>query len=214
MSSNTEGYFDIDECLRARELVNFKSKNMYMLITSESIGDGQIRGEREIRSPYGGGGFTGLIDVHGYFFTGHNPQGNSKTRYRSMTIIKRTDIAIPSLLHVFNANEDIMSVGLSVFHHNQREISAQPWKSSLASDPSRGSKPPDSWFTINLSQVKIRAMSTFTSKHSHIPLDIISFDFRVYQMKIHRLTDDLNGMTSLMAGANQCGFDIKFGIQT
>lgn len=211
MSFNEDGYFDIDECLRARELVNFKSKNMYMSIVSKGMADGQVKGEREHRPVHGGGGFTGLIDVHGYFFTGHNPQGNGKPRYRSMTIIKRTDIATPTLLHLLNENEDIESVGLSVFHHNQREISTPRWNPEFGWEKDvgfQGARPPISWFTIGLSQVKIKAMSTFTSKHSHIPLDIISFDFRKYRMEIHRLTTDLNGRTSVKGGANQCTFEI------
>ena len=129
-----------------------------------------------------------------------------------MTIIKRTDIATPTLLHLLNENEDIQKVALSIFHHNQREIITPRWSSTSGWEKDVGfqrvNQPLISWFTIVLRQVKIKAMSTFTSKHSDIPLDIVSFDFRRYGMEIHRLTIDLNGRTSIKGGANQCTFEI------
>lgn len=200
MSFNTDSYFDIDESLRVSELAH-PTANMYMLVTTP---DNQIKGERAYLEKYGGGGFTGLIDVHGYFFAGHKPQGNGKLRYRSLTIVKRTDIATPSLLSALNLNQDGLTVTLSVFHNNQYTDSNQPrWAADMGhvSGGNYNSRLADPWFSIRLSDAKIRTMSTFTSKYIPIPLDIVSFDFLRCCVRILSLKTP--------KGANECELSVR-----
>lgn len=210
MSSGTDGYFDIDECLRARELVTPKSPIAYMLIAADVGQSGQVIGEKDFMEVRGGGGFKGLIDVHGYFFSGYKSRSNGKPRYQSLTIIKRTDITTPALSHLLNNNEEISFLSLFIFHHNQAEL-AEPiltgsgYKEGIGYQ--KGNLIP--WFQIKLNKLKIKAMSTFTSKDSHLPLDAISFDFLSYRMEIHYLTTNRAGMTQALKGANMCEFGFE-----
>lgn len=178
MSFNTEGYFDIDESLRVSELANTQTADIAMQIVSRKAG--QIEGESIRRYANG----TQLIDVLGYFFAGYTP-GNGRRHYRSVTVVKRSDVTSSSLLSLLDTNAD-MKVTLSSYRAGGESKSAE-------AQPN---------FEIILEEAKLKAMSIFTSAHSLLPLDILSFDFRQLTMNTRAQT-----RSGLMGPVRSCSID-------
>lgn len=158
MSFNSDGYFDINESLRAIELEGGYADIM-MGIVRPSVG--KIEGEG--RLGYDKTGTPRQIDVLGYFFDGCPPQGKDRQHYNSVTVIKHTDFATPSLFRLLNENCNDLEVSLTRYHasgESKRFGDAQPA------------------LEILLENADIRAISTFSSSRSLIPFDIVSFGFR------------------------------------
>ena len=163
MPFNTEGYFDIDESLRVSELANTQTADIAMKVVRKGV---QVEGE-SIRKYHNG---SSLIDVLGYFFAGYTP-GNARRVYRSVTIVKHADVASSSLLSLLDTHADL-KVTLSSYKAGgeAKSTDAQP---SLE---------------IVLDEAKLKAISIFTTAHSHLPMEILSFDFRQMTMSTRAQT--------------------------
>lgn len=186
MSFNTDGYFDINESLRAIELeAKADSADLLMGVTDKY--HNRIEGEGRLTYLLGdsatGDNSPPQINILGYFFDGCPPQGKDRQHYSSVTVIKHTDFSTPSLFRRFNNADNELEVILTRYHAGGDSKSLSKMQPILE---------------ILMEDANIRAISTLSSCYNLIPYDIVTFGFRRLTMTTRQqLQDGRVGAASL-----------------
>lgn len=175
MSLDFDYRFDIDEALQAGGLINPEAR-MYLYASDTTLatfkGETEMREQSDPNNPNKKNkNQMTLVDVYGYFFSAYQPEGNGKPRYCSLTVIMKTGIATPGIHgHIDDIPDDQLT--LYVLHPKE--------------DLDRVALPrmEEAWLQFSMEMPLIKAVTTFTSKYSPIPLDIVSFNFGKLDMSI------------------------------
>jgi type VI protein secretion system component Hcp len=165
MSFNQDGILDIDEGLRALQLVSTsEGEDVVMEITNKGT---VVEGE-SLRQYEGSNAGKGLLGVAGYHFfvRSHAEKGKKGvSRLLALSVIRKCDAATASLLSLLNSGSEEIKVKLSVFK---------------ASGDSAKSAQPTLQFVLE--EASIIGMAILTSDALQGPHELITLDYASIQI--------------------------------
>lgn len=175
MPFNEDGFFDIAEALRVIDLADDQADIVMGIRTNiGNFVEGEGRRTYQFEDSVKGDNTPPQMSILGYFFDGGTRLLKDKKRHRSVTIVKHTDFATPTLFQLVGASGK--SAGASNKH-------ALVIISRYHAGGTKSIKEQQPVLQIWLLEATIQAISTFSSSRNRVPYDIVTFGFD--RMEIH-----------------------------